>query len=150
MTSKQTAVQLLTKDSVTGRQLTLVFEDAAPLLPAKVAALARRIPPGWRDRAGCSDSEDPDAWFPATLADQARADAAMRTCRDCPVRRECLAAALLRREPGIWGGTREPNREQALGALCRGGTVDAVLDIALALADTAADVDGLTAAGATA
>ena len=45
---------------------------------------------------------DPDLWFadsPAEL-DQAKA-----LCAGCPVRAECLAGALARREPwGVWGG----------------------------------------------
>jgi WhiB family redox-sensing transcriptional regulator len=45
---------------------------------------------------------EPDLWFsdsPAGL------DQAKRLCSPCPIRSECLAGALLRREPwGVWGG----------------------------------------------
>ena len=149
MTSMQITSQGHPGHSVMGRQLALVFEeDAAPLHPAKAAALARRIPPRWRDLAACSANEDPDAWFTTTIADLARADAAKRTCRGCRVRRGCLAAAMLRREAGIWGGTSQPDRDQALNALCRGATVDAVLDITLAV--DAGHADNLASAGAAA
>ncbi|HZE17296.1 MAG TPA: WhiB family transcriptional regulator [Mycobacterium sp.] len=45
---------------------------------------------------------DPDLWFadsPAALGP------AKALCAGCPIRRECLAAALERAEPwGVWGG----------------------------------------------
>ncbi|GAB3297203.1 WhiB family transcriptional regulator [Epidermidibacterium keratini] len=46
--------------------------------------------------------EDSDLWFadsPAGL------EAAKALCAECPVRQQCLASALERREPwGVWGG----------------------------------------------
>lgn len=45
---------------------------------------------------------DPDLWFAETPADLQRAKT---LCAGCPVRRQCLAAALERAEPwGVWGG----------------------------------------------
>jgi WhiB family redox-sensing transcriptional regulator len=45
---------------------------------------------------------DPDLWFADSPADLERAKA---LCATCPVRRECLAGALRRREAcGVWGG----------------------------------------------
>ncbi|HVD88459.1 MAG TPA: WhiB family transcriptional regulator [Jatrophihabitantaceae bacterium] len=45
---------------------------------------------------------DPDLWFADSPADLERAKA---LCATCPVRLECLAGALRRREPcGVWGG----------------------------------------------
>ena len=45
---------------------------------------------------------DPDLWFAENPLDLERAKA---LCADCPIRRECLAAALERQEPwGVWGG----------------------------------------------
>jgi WhiB family redox-sensing transcriptional regulator len=40
----------------------------------------------WRDRAACADA-DPALWFP----EGAPATEAVRICRTCPVRRECVA-----------------------------------------------------------
>lgn len=45
---------------------------------------------------------DPDLWFAESPVDLERAKA---LCAECPIRRECLAAALDRGEPwGVWGG----------------------------------------------
>jgi WhiB family transcriptional regulator, redox-sensing transcriptional regulator len=45
---------------------------------------------------------NPDLWFAETPADLERAKT---LCAACPVRRQCLAAALERAEPwGVWGG----------------------------------------------
>lgn len=45
---------------------------------------------------------NPDLWFAETPADLERAK---KLCAACPVRRQCLAAALERGEPwGVWGG----------------------------------------------
>jgi WhiB family transcriptional regulator, redox-sensing transcriptional regulator len=47
-------------------------------------------------------ADDPDLWFAEAPADLERAKT---LCADCPVRRQCLAAALERAEPwGVWGG----------------------------------------------
>jgi WhiB family redox-sensing transcriptional regulator len=47
-------------------------------------------------------SADPDLFFAEAPADVERAKA---LCTQCPMRRECLAGALERREPyGVWGG----------------------------------------------
>lgn len=45
---------------------------------------------------------DADMWFSESRVDLERAKA---ICARCPIRRECLAAALQRHEPwGVWGG----------------------------------------------
>jgi WhiB family redox-sensing transcriptional regulator len=45
---------------------------------------------------------DADLWFSEKCVDLERAKA---ICAGCPIRRECLAAALRRHEPwGVWGG----------------------------------------------
>lgn len=45
---------------------------------------------------------NPDLWFADTPAEL---ELAKLRCVDCPVRAECLAGALSRREPcGVWGG----------------------------------------------
>ena len=45
---------------------------------------------------------DPDLWFAESPVELERAKS---LCAECPIRRECLAAALERAEPwGVWGG----------------------------------------------
>lgn len=47
-------------------------------------------------------STSPDLWFAERPDD---VEAAKALCAPCPVRTECLAGALERREPwGVWGG----------------------------------------------
>lgn len=56
-------------------------------------------PPG---TTPCRDAADPDLWFAERTGDIVRAKEA---CLPCPLREECLAGALQRREPwGVWGG----------------------------------------------
>jgi WhiB family redox-sensing transcriptional regulator len=46
--------------------------------------------------------EDPDLWFADSPVELERAKA---LCGQCPMRAQCLAAALAREEPwGVWGG----------------------------------------------
>src|SRR5690348_12472830 len=64
----------------------------------------------WTARAACRDS-DPDALFVQGAA-QNRAKA---VCFGCPVRAECLAAALDNGvEFGVWGGLTERERRALL------------------------------------
>jgi WhiB family redox-sensing transcriptional regulator len=45
---------------------------------------------------------DPDLWFAESPADL---EHAKQLCADCPIRAQCLAAAVEREEPwGVWGG----------------------------------------------
>jgi WhiB family redox-sensing transcriptional regulator len=59
------------------------------------------------DPAAVDESElpcraEPDLYFAESPSD---VELAKALCRDCPVRAECLAGALERREPwGVWGG----------------------------------------------
>ena len=57
---------------------------------------------GADDRTLPCRSNDPELFFAESPAD---VELAKALCRDCPVRAECLAGALDRREPwGVWGG----------------------------------------------
>jgi WhiB family redox-sensing transcriptional regulator len=47
-------------------------------------------------------NQDPELYFAESPND---VELAKALCQDCPVRAECLAGALQRREPwGVWGG----------------------------------------------
>ncbi|MFM7509346.1 MAG: WhiB family transcriptional regulator [Actinomycetota bacterium] len=55
----------------------------------------------WQDRAACHDLT-PVGFYSDDLDD---ITAAKRLCLSCPVRQECLDAAVANREPaGVWGG----------------------------------------------
>jgi len=71
---------------------------------AELTELAQR---GWQQDALCAQA-DPEAWFP-NVGFFASAQV-LTTCARCPVRRSCLAAALLRAELGVWAGTTEAHR----------------------------------------
>ena len=62
---------------------------------------------GWQGQALCAQA-DPDAWFPEMGGQPGKIKA---ICRQCPVRAECLDAALERDEMfGIWGGLSRQER----------------------------------------
>lgn len=62
---------------------------------------------GWQERSLCVQT-DPDAFFPDKGVP---ARAAKAVCGRCPVRAECLDAALERDEMfGIWGGLSRAER----------------------------------------
>lgn len=71
--------------------------------PSISAATSR----GWQAQALCAQA-DPDAWFPEKGGQPGKIKA---ICRQCPVRPECLNAALERDEMfGIWGGLSRQER----------------------------------------
>jgi WhiB family redox-sensing transcriptional regulator len=82
--------------------------------PADLAALLDTGPDGdWRERALCAQT-DPDAFFPEKGGS---VTAAKRICNGgggrppCPVRQECLEAALDRNDRyGIYGGLTDRER----------------------------------------
>ena len=70
-------------------------------------------PPIGRPIAGSGEAREPARELPCRMADAelwfaespADVETAKALCLDCPVRAECLAGALERREPwGVWGG----------------------------------------------
>lgn len=79
------------------------------------ASTAERVDPypfpdqNWRAGALCAE-RDPDLFFaPGALEHKI----AKRICRDCPVRRQCLAYAMNAPvDHGIWGGLTERERRR--------------------------------------
>lgn len=98
------------------------------LHPTKAAVLARRIANGWQDTAACTEAPDPDAWFPDPGTHVRDLFIPLAICEGCPVRRSCLAAGLLGGETGLWGGTNDTDRDNALAEISIGKGVDLVLD----------------------
>ncbi len=98
-------------------------EPVEPLPVRVTRALAAEPRPGWWVGAPCG-SADPDAWFPDAFA----VEQVVRTCQECPLRRPCLAAGVLRNEHGIWGGTSRVQRSRARRQLADGQPVPVVLD----------------------
>ena len=67
--------------------------------PADPSAAVLPVPP---DALLPCWSDDPDLWFAERPCD---VEAAKALCVPCPLREQCLAGALERREPwGVWGG----------------------------------------------
>ena len=66
----------------------------------------------WRARAACR-GRDARLWFPRR-GDVFSRDVAKAVCAACPVRADCLAAALSAPfdVSGTWGGTTEHERDQ--------------------------------------
>jgi len=87
---------------------------AAPLvrlLPAGIAGYLGHTPGDWTTRAACAET-DPEAFYPEKGGSTVAAKA---VCAGCPVRAECLAGAVDRRERhGVWGGLSEPERRALL------------------------------------
>lgn len=68
----------------------------------------------WRSQAVCAQS-DPDLWFSPGAVEHREAK---KICRECPVRRQCLAYAMEAPvDHGVWGGLteRERRRRRRLG-----------------------------------
>lgn len=65
----------------------------------------------WQEDAVCAASDNPDLWFSDDPQIQALV---INVCQSCPVRNQCLEAALAVPAPddwGIWGGlTRDKRR----------------------------------------
>jgi WhiB family redox-sensing transcriptional regulator len=111
------------------RRWATVFQPTSALTPAQQHDLTAQRSRGWQRDALCAQA-DPDAWFPEK-ATPARPQV-FTVCGRCPVRRSCLAAALLRHEEGVWAGTTEADRRHLYALLKADIPVDRVLDAALA------------------
>ena len=69
----------------------------------------------WRAAAKCRD-RDPSEFViyevhKRKVVDLEPTDEIKHLCRDCPVRVECLSAAMSGREHGYWAGTTHAQRE---------------------------------------
>jgi hypothetical protein len=111
------------------RRWATLCQPTSVLTPAQQRGLTAQRTRGWQGDALCAQA-DPDAWFP----EQSRAapPQVFTVCGRCPVRRSCLASALLRHEEGVWAGTTEADRRQLYGLLKADVPVDQVVDAALA------------------
>lgn len=91
-----------------------VSHNSSRLLLAKLMSRTYHLSMGsrysirWQERARCHSLTA--LFFSERDSDKDRAKA---ICRQCPVKKPCLAYALLIREPhGIWGGTDGPERRK--------------------------------------
>ena len=83
----------------------------------------------WESQGACLD-RNPELWFED--ANSPRARRAEAVCQTCPVRRTCLATALVRAEEfGIWGGLPACKRRDLLDRLARGEQLADLLDAVL-------------------
>jgi WhiB family redox-sensing transcriptional regulator len=71
---------------------------------------------GWIRQALCGSGEwDPDLWFPERHDSPVKAAQAIRVCKRCPVRMQCLADSLERKDiRGIRGGLSGNRRSRML------------------------------------
>ena len=68
----------------------------------------------WIERAACNQPDVEPSWFDVSEQGM-RPIEALRICRGCPVRLNCLAEALGRPssdDSGVWGGTTHRNRRE--------------------------------------
>lgn len=92
-------------------------------------SLGRLTRSDWKQHARCA-GQDRDAWF-AEPGTGTSAHAA-QLCHQCPVRRLCLAWALVFDEEfGVWGGLDPVRRRPLTRRLTVGDPLDAVLGSAL-------------------
>ena len=84
----------------------------------------------WQDQGACAN-QDTAAWFVRSEGSRF-GEPAKQICAVCPVRRDCLASALVFGEHhGVWGGLDSHQRSALAQSLRRGATLGAVLDHAL-------------------
>ena len=106
---------------------------------AQERVLRACIEPGWQQGGTCG-SADPDAWFPDKAGQLNPVVRAI--CVQCPVRRSCLATAVLFAEDGTWAGTSLFDRRPVFQALRAGADPAEVLDDVLAHQDASIERRG--------
>jgi hypothetical protein len=108
-----------------GDLFALMFRSVPAVLHGEPErSLRASITPRWQKHAGCA-STHPEQWFQAKGGFLRLACA---VCAECPVRRSCLATALLFDEDGIWAGTTPSRRRAAYLAISDGVDTTVVLD----------------------
>lgn len=84
----------------------------------------------WRFRGSCVQ-HDVRLWFTERTKPTRRV---LDMCRDCPVRRLCLASSIAYAEEfGVWGGYTPPRREAMVLTARQGVPVDHIVDSVLDL-----------------
>lgn len=115
-----------------------VLDETDPLAAAVPPSLARTRP-DWHDDPRLPCRTDPEMWYSDIHVEREQAALTCRTA--CPRVTECLAGALVRREPfGVWGGQTAAQRRSALVDLL--GEQNAPAD-----PDAQADPDTIVACG---
>lgn len=100
---------------------------------------------GWKEHGSCGQT-DPELWF----ADTSRRILARAAsiCHDCPVRRPCLAWALVFDEQyGVWGGRTPAERRPLRRRLTRGDSLAVVIDRVFSSAGPASGSGSASGAG---
>jgi hypothetical protein len=132
----------LSEESVRELLRAVAPTPARQLTGAQRNQLRRMVGRRWQEQACCASS-DPLAWYPGNGSPTYRQ--VMWICAACPVRRSCLAVALLWNEDGIWAGTSRVQRRDGYRLLRAGVSVLAVVQLLLAQADQLTTVPATTA-----
>ena len=109
----------------------MTTETALGVLRGRPGSMLRGLARGgWKERGTCRQT-DPELWF-ADTSRRVKARAAS-ICGSCPVRRQCLAWALVFDEEfGVWGGLDTAERLPLQRRLITGEPLVAVLAAAMA------------------
>lgn len=73
-------------------------------------ALIRSSTPAWWPQRACAGVPT-DVFYPEDEDDEEQVGPAKTICSGCPVAVECLEHGMASREPGVWGGRTERERE---------------------------------------
>lgn len=100
--------------------------NGEPLFPHGIGPVPPALASGdWKEDGACRQI-DPDLWFPRSC--NSTHTRAASICARCPVRRACLAWALVFDERfGIWGGLDPAERRPLQHRLAAGDSLLAVL-----------------------
>lgn len=102
---------------------------AVPVLPPAMRVVINGwIVRDWHERAACAGTDDPGFYSADETVQEATAKA---VCGSCPVRRSCLASALLHDDQGVWGGLTQTARNELAAELAKRNPVFALHDCTL-------------------